>query len=82
MELEINEKILGITNKIRDKHPELLSYLNELPLTVPNQENTELSFKSLQCYYESLVNILHEYEKSHAPNEITVNEEIIEQSEF
>jgi len=66
--LELNEMILGITNKIRASHPELLEYLNEMPITVPYQENPEITVKTLTSYYDSLVNLLYKYEDNHAKN--------------
>ncbi|MDZ4810854.1 MAG: alpha/beta hydrolase [Bacteroidota bacterium] len=65
-ELELNEMILGITNKIRANHPELLEYLNEMPVTVPYQENPQITVKTLASYYDSLVVLLDEYENNHA----------------
>ncbi|CAN5170203.1 hypothetical protein BH09BAC2_BH09BAC2_14680 [soil metagenome] len=69
-ELELNEMILGITNKIREASPELLKYLNEMPITIPYQENPEITVKTLTSYYDSLVALLDEYEKNHAKNEL------------
>jgi len=66
--LELNEMILGITNKIRANHPELLEYLNEMPVTVPYQENPEIIVKTLTSYYDSLVNLLYKYEDNHDKN--------------
>ena len=67
-ELELNEMIVGITNKIRERDPELLKYLNEMPITVPDQENPEITGKTLAAYYESLVAILDRYENNHPEN--------------
>lgn len=67
-ELELNEMILGITNKIRARNPELLKYLDEMPITVPYQENPEITVKTLTSYYESLVAICDEYELNSAEN--------------
>jgi pimeloyl-ACP methyl ester carboxylesterase len=67
-ELELNEMILGITNKIREREPELLKYMNEMPITVPFQENPEISVKTLTSYYESLVVLFEEYENNHIEN--------------
>jgi len=73
-ELELNEMILVITNKIRERDPELLKYMNEMPLTVPYQENPEITVKSLTSYYESLVVLFQDYENNHAkhlaPNKV------------
>jgi len=68
--LELNEMILGITYTIREYHPELLKYLNEMPITVPYQENPEITVKTLTSYYDSLVSVLNEYEVSHTQNAI------------
>lgn len=35
-EEEIDAKIIAITNTIRQNHPELVNYLNEIPITIPN----------------------------------------------
>jgi len=67
-ELELNEMILVVTNKIRERDPELLKYMNEMPMTVPHQENPEISVKTLTSYYESLVVLFEEYENNHAKN--------------
>jgi len=70
-ELELNEMILGITNKIRERDPELLKYLDEMPITVPYQENLEITVKTLTSYYESLVVLLEEYENNRPKNVLT-----------
>ncbi len=57
-ELELNEMILNITNKIRTNNPELLVYLDEMPITVPYSENPELVVTTLTSYHESLVVLL------------------------
>ena len=66
--LELNEMILVITNKIRANHPELLEYLNEMPITIPYHENPEITAKNLTSYYDSLVVLLKEYELNRAKN--------------
>lgn len=60
-EIELNEKILRITNKIRKGHPEFLKYLNEMPITVPYEENPEITVKNLKNYYDSLVVLFKDY---------------------
>jgi len=67
-ELELNEMILGVTNKIRERDPELLKYLDEMPITVPYQENPNITVKTLTSYYDSLVVLFEKYEKNHAKN--------------
>ncbi len=67
-ELELNEMILVIINKIRERDPELLKYMNEMPLTVPYQENPEITVKTLTSYYDSLVVLFEEYENNQTKN--------------
>ncbi len=67
-ELELNEMILGLTNNIREKDPELLKYLNEMPITVPCQENPEITVKTLTSYYDSLLVLFEKYESNHPKN--------------
>lgn len=69
-ELELNEMILSITNKIRETTPELLKYLNEMPITIPYQENPEITVRTLTSYYDSVLALHYEYEKNHAKNEL------------
>ncbi len=66
--LELNELILGITEKIRGKHPELLNYLNEMPVTIPNEKDPHITVKNLASYYDSLVSLLDGYEANHPEN--------------
>ncbi len=67
-ELELNEMILDITNKIRINHPELLEYLNEMPVTVPYLKNPEINVKTVTSYYDSLVVLFDKYEKNYREN--------------
>ena len=61
MEHDLNDKILQITNEITDHNPELLKYLDEMPITIPSDDNPEMSVQQLQSHYDSLVSILTEY---------------------
>lgn len=60
-ENQLNSDILEITMKIKEKFPELSKYILEMPVTIPNMENPEVTSKSLQDYYESLDILLKEY---------------------
>jgi len=62
---ELNEEIIKITDEIRANFPELLDYLNEMPVTIPDESNPEITDKALLDYYNSLVAVLKEYESSH-----------------
>lgn len=60
-EKELNEKIMAITMKIHKEYPELSKYLNELPVTIPIENNPEINNRVLTDYYESLVKLLSTY---------------------
>lgn len=64
-EKEINQAILEITMKIRNEYPELIKYLSEMPVTIPDVENPEMTIKVLTDYHESLKNIVEKYTSSH-----------------
>ena len=53
-EAQLNENILKITMTIRDEFPELMKYLNEMPITIPSEVTPEINIKILQDYYNSL----------------------------
>ncbi len=57
----INAKIFKITALIQAKHPELSKYLNELPVTLPIEDQPKINIKILKEYYESLENILKHF---------------------
>ena len=67
-ELELNEMILDITNNIRDKHPELLKYMDEMPITIPYEENPEIVNLTLTNYHLSLKVLLKDYEDNSTKN--------------
>ena len=50
----LNSKILEITMLIHETHPELSKFIEEFPITIPNQEKPEITIDNLESYYESL----------------------------
>ncbi len=58
---ELNDKIMAITNKIKDSHPELLEFLNEMPLTIPDEKNPSINISNLKEYYNSLKSLLEKH---------------------
>jgi hypothetical protein len=64
-EAELNENILKITMTIRNEFPELIKYLNEMKVTIPDVKTPEISNKILQDYYESLQELLRKYAPNH-----------------
>lgn len=63
-EKELNQAILEITIKIRNKYPELLKYLSEMPVTIPDVDQPEVTIKILSDYLESLENLVEKYSNS------------------
>jgi hypothetical protein len=61
MKHELNDKILQITTEINDHHPELLPYLDEMPITIPSDDDPDMSIQQMQSHYDSLVSVLTEY---------------------
>jgi len=58
---EWNEKIMKITMRIKDQYPELSKYLNEMPVTIPNEKNPEITLRNLKNYFDSLKSMLETY---------------------
>lgn len=64
-EAYLNEEILAITLTIKDKYPELSKYLEEMPVTIPNIKDPEITRKNLKSYLESLKTLLNKYILEH-----------------
>ena len=62
---EYNEKIRKITDKIEAEHPELIKYLDEMTVTIPDDNHPEMTIKALREYYESLIALLDKYILEH-----------------
>lgn len=62
---DINDKILKITMVIQENYPELLKYLNEMPVTIPIENHPEVDHKNLEKYYDSLLNLFRNYVAEH-----------------
>ena len=67
-EAELNNDILEFTMLIRDKHPELSKYLNEMPITIPEVNKPEITLKILSDYKNSLIQLLDKYVENHVYN--------------
>ena len=65
IKIHLNSRILKIITLIRNKHPELNKYLDELPITIPNLKEPEISVDSLMNYYDSLKTLLKQYSIKH-----------------
>lgn len=66
-EKEVTEAIAKLTMEIRDKYPEMSKYLNEMPVTNPDEEHPQVSVERLYEYYDSLKIIFDRYAAEHVP---------------
>jgi len=64
-EKDLNSKILKITMTIMDQYPELSKYIEEMPVTIPNEKNPDVTLRNLKTYYESLSLMLNKYKTEH-----------------
>lgn len=69
--MKISQKILAeisqITREIEDNYPELQKYLDELPITLSDDDNKveKMDDKMLKEYLENLKSIVKKYKKEH-----------------
>lgn len=65
-EKELNAEILDLTMIIREKFPELVAYLDDLPGARPDGKNPEITMiNNLQEYCNSLKSLVENYVKEH-----------------
>ncbi len=65
---EINKKINAVTAEISEKYPELLKYISEMPITIPDLAKPEVTLAKLTDYYKSLKDLLDHYASTHGEN--------------
>ena len=65
-EKELNSKILKITMTIQEKYPELYKYLEEMPVTIPDEKDSDTDIRNLTEYYDSLNSLVNNYAREHA----------------
>ena len=65
IERDLNAKILKVTMIIKEQYPELSGFLEEMPATIPSEENVEITLKNLNAYYESLNSMVNKYKLEH-----------------
>ncbi|MBL7750830.1 MAG: hypothetical protein JNN29_05575 [Chitinophagaceae bacterium] len=63
-ESDIYINILKTTQLIHEKYPELSMFISEMPITIPDQSNPEITLDTLEAYNDSLKNLLAKYSKS------------------
>lgn len=70
---DLNSKIMAITRSIQDQCPELVDFLDEMPVTIPIENNPEMTISHLLAYYESLNSILNNYKLEHPATDPNLN---------
>ena len=72
-ESELEKDILTITMKIHSEYPELSKYLEEMPANISENYKGSINIKTMEEYYNSLVELLDEYSNTHE-NRLVENE--------
>jgi hypothetical protein len=67
-EAEINAKIMKLTMVIQENYPELSKFLNEMPISIPVDNQPEVNLENLQKYHETLLNLFRKYVAEHQLN--------------
>ena len=62
---DLNAKILKVTMTIKEEFSELSKFLEEMPVTVPDEAHPDVELKSLILYYHSLNSLLNKYRLEH-----------------
>ena len=62
---ELNRDILDLTQTIQKCYPELSKYIDEMPVTIPDEAHPEITIKTLNDYYASLTVLLVDYTMNH-----------------
>jgi hypothetical protein len=65
-EKDLTLKILEITMIIQDHYPELSKYLEEMSVTIPDENNPEITKRNLKTYCDSLNDMLTKYILEHS----------------
>jgi hypothetical protein len=63
---ELNKAIMDTTMKIRAAYPELMKYITEMPVTIPDSKQPQINEAALKDYHHSLVLLFDNYAAGHA----------------
>ncbi len=64
-EADLNTAILNLLSKINEECPELSPFQEEMPVTIPDENDPLVSIQKLQTYYKSLNTIYNKYKSEH-----------------
>ena len=65
-ENQYEQAILDVLNKIRDDFPELLKYINEMPVRLNDSNGKGVKKEELEAYFNSLTELYIDYSSSHS----------------
>lgn len=49
-----NEKIMSLIDLLKEDHPELINFLDEIPMTIPDDIDPHITVNILKEYYQTL----------------------------
>ena len=67
---ELNKAIMDTTMKIKAAFPELLQFMTEMPVTIPDSNNPQINAVALKDYHDSLLLLLDNYAAGHVGNRV------------
>ncbi|EGV43122.1 hypothetical protein BZARG_1018 [Bizionia argentinensis JUB59] len=56
-------EISTVTRDIETNYPAIYDHLDEIPMTIPDQENPNINAKELENYLDSLKEIIKKYKE-------------------
>ena len=74
---ELEKYIVTITMKIHSEYPELSKYIEEMPENVSENDKNAINIENMEEYYNSLVELLAEYSKTHKPIKVPNSQEML-----
>lgn len=54
---EWNDKIMTLIEKLKEDHPELIIFLDEISVTIPDDSDPHITIGILKEYYQTLLNL-------------------------
>jgi hypothetical protein len=60
----LNQRILETTQLIHSRHPELSTFIEEMPITIPTQDGN-ITSHILEDYLSTLLSVVKNYEVTH-----------------
>jgi hypothetical protein len=73
---ELNKAIMDTTMKIKTAFPELMKYITEMPVTIPDKDSPQINAAVLKDYHDSLLLLFDNYAAGHAENTAATHDNI------